>query len=247
MDKAEAKSLLQACRPNGQDTQSPVFAEALRLVEQDPELRTWWEAQRAFDRKMTAKLKEIPLPPNLRATILAGRKIEQLTPRYRVPTWLAIAAMIALVLVAGISRWAEPAGIPPLASTTLTAAALPAIADDKPALQMMSPDHDKILAWLKEQHAPMGALPASLAAMPSIGCQKLNVQGHMVTLICFKMAGGKIAHLFIMKKKGMTDPPPDNAPLYAQNGTWSTAAWSDNSMSYLLATQAGPDALKQLL
>lgn len=247
MDKTEAKSLLQAYRPNGQDAQSPAFADALRMIEHDPELRAWWEAQQAFDRKMMVKLKDTPLPADLRATILAGRKMEQLTPRFRVPAWLAIAAMIALVLVAGLSRWAAPPPVPLITSAMLTSSALQNVSNDSPPLQMLSSDHDKIVAWLKEQHAPTGALPTSLATVPSIGCEKFKVQGHNVTLICFALADGKIAHLFVMEKKGLSDPPPDMAPLYAQNGSWSTATWSEASKSYVLATQAGADVLKQLL
>ena len=45
----------------------------------------------------------------------------------------------------------------------------------------------------------------------------------------------------------VANAPANNAPAFDQVQGWSTAAWSDGRMSYLLATQAGPDALKQLL
>jgi hypothetical protein len=61
------------------------------------------------------------------------------------------------------------------------------------------------------------------------------------------MAGGGIAHLFIVDQQALSDPPGNNSPEFNQVQGWSTAAWSDGRMSYLLATEAGPDALKQLL
>jgi hypothetical protein len=86
-----------------------------------------------------------------------------------------------------------------------------------------------------------------MSTLPSVGCQKFVVQGHNVSLICFVMAGGKLVHLFVVDQQALADPPANNAPEFKQVQGWSTAAWSDGRMSYLLATQADPDALRQLL
>jgi hypothetical protein len=243
MDKQEAKLVLQARRPNDLDTTQPAFAEALALVESDPELKAWWEAQQAFDRRVAAKLEEVPLPADLRATILAGRKIEQLTPQPHLSFWLAAAAVVAILCVAG-TAWENARHV---SSASYDEAALAFVRNDAPALGMASPDHDKIVAWLKERNAPTGGLPARMSTLPSVGCQKFIVRGHTVSLICFVMAGGKLVHLFIVDEQALADPPENNAPEFKQVQGWSTASWSDGRMSYLLATQAGPDALKQLL
>jgi hypothetical protein len=245
MDKQEAKVVLQALRPNDLHTDRPAVIEALVLVENDPELKAWWEAQQSFDRKVAAKLAEVPLPADLRATILAGRKIEQLTLQPHLAFWLAAAAVVALLCIAGTSMQISAYG--PLAQTEYSATVLPLLNHDAPALAMTSPDHDKIAAWLKERNAPMGTLPAGMTALPTVGCQKFAVHGHTVSLICFALAGGGLAHLFIVDQEALSDPPGNNAPEFNQVQGWSTAAWSDGRMSYLLATQAGPDALKQLL
>jgi hypothetical protein len=245
MDKQEAKRVLQALGPNDQDTPPPAFAEALAVVEKDPELKAWWKAQQSFDRKVAAKLKEIPVPDDLRATILAGRKIEQFRPQPHLSLWLAAAAVVAILCVAGTFRQVSLYG--PLAQTEYADAILPLLNHDAPNLGMMSPDRDKIMGWLKDRNAPMGTMPAKVAALPTVGCQKYEVHGHAVTLICFVMAGGSIAHLFIVDRKALTDPPGNDAPEYNQVAEWSTAAWSDGGMSYVLATTAGADALKQLL
>jgi hypothetical protein len=103
------------------------------------------------------------------------------------------------------------------------------------------------VAWLKKQNAPTGDLPAKMSTLPSVGCQKFVVQGHNASLICFVLAGGKLVHLFVVDQTALSDPPSSTAPEFKQVQGWSTASWSDGQMSYLLATQAGSDALRQLL
>jgi len=246
MDKLEAKMVLQALRPGDLETAQPAFAEALALAERDPELKAWWEAQQAFDRAVAAKLKEIPMPEDLRANILAGRKIEQFRPQHTLFSfWLAAAAAVAILCALGTSQFIKNFG--PVSRDQYTSAILPLIDHDSPTLAMTTPDHDKIIAWLKDHQAPMGTLPVRLADMPSLGCQKYMIHGHAVTLICFSISGGAEAHLFIVREDAITDPPGTSGPEIWQVDGWSTASWSDGKMSYVLATQAGAEALKQLL
>ena len=246
MDKQEAKQVLQALRPKDLNTDKPVVIEALVFAESDPELKAWWLAQQAFDGKVAAKLEEIPIPSDLRATIMAGRKIEQFRPQPHYSLWLAAAAVVAILCIAGTSyQVANSTG--PMARTAYNDAVLPLLNNDSPPLAMTSPDQDKIVAWLKERNAPLGTLPAGITALPTVGCQKFVVHGHSISLICFALAGGGIAHLFIIDQGALADPPTLNSPEFAMVQGWSTAAWSDGHMSYLLATQAAPGALKQLL
>ena len=245
MDKQQVKLVLQALRPNGQDAAKPAFAEALALAKADAELEAWWAAQQDFDRRVAAKLGEVPLPADLRATILAGRKIEQFQPRPQMGLWLAAAAVLAILCVAGTLM--QVAAHAPVTRTEYTASVLTFLNHDAPVLGMTSSDHTKIEAWLKERDAPMGTLPAKMAALPTVGCQKYVLHGHVVSLICFAMAGGGLAHLFIVDRQALSDPPGPSSPDMQQIQGWSTASWSDTRMSYMLATQAGPDSLKQLL
>lgn len=247
MDKQEAKRVLQAYRPNGPDTTDPAFAEALTLAEADPELKAWWQAQQAFDQKVTAKLGEVPLPDDLRDTILAGREIDPFAPQPHRFFWLAAAAAVAILCAVGTSFHSAREDARHVSSDTYDEAALGFLGNDAPALGMTSSDHDKIVAWLKDQQAPMGDLPAKMSTLPSVGCQKFVVQGHTVSLICFTMAEGKLVHLFVVDQDALLDPPTRSAPEFRQMYGWSTASWSDGRMSYMLATQASPDALRQLL
>jgi hypothetical protein len=246
MDRQEAKLILQALRPTDLNSSEPTVIQALILVESDPELKAWWEAEKSFDNKVAAKLEEVPLPPHLRATILAGRKIEHITPQPQLSYWLAAAALVAILCVAGTFQQIATS-TSPLAQMEYDDAMLPLLNHDAPELGMTSPDHDKIMAWLKERNAPMGTLPARMTALTTLGCQKFVMHGHPVSLICFALAGGGLAHLFIVDRQALSNPPGDTAPEFNQIQGWSTAAWSDGRMTYLLATRAGSDALKQLL
>jgi hypothetical protein len=247
MDKQEAKLILQAQRPNDLDATQPVFAEALALVDTDPELKAWWEAQQAFDRKVAAKLKEIPLPADLRTNILTGRKITPFAPQPHRYFWLAAAALVAILCAVGTSFHASWKAAQRVSPSHFDEAAIGFLGDNAPSLAMISPDHDKIMAWLKAQNAPIGTLPAEMTPVPTVGCQKFTVEGHAVSLVCFEMAGGGIAHLFMVAQDALSDPPSQTGPEFKQVEGWSTASWSDGRMSYMLVTQAGPDALKQLL
>jgi len=246
MDKREAKVVLQALRPNDLNTSEPLIIQALILVENDPELKAWWEAQQSFDFKVASKLKEVPLPADLRDTILAGRKIKQFTPPPNLSAWLAAAAVVAILCLAGTLRQIYVT-TGPLPETEYAAAVLPLLNHDAPSLAMTSADHDKIMAWLKERNAPAGSLTPGLTVLQTIGCQKFAVHGHTVSLVCFSLLGGGVAHLFMVEQDAISDAQENHSPEFNQVQGWSTAAWSDGRMSYLLATQAGPEALKQLL
>jgi len=247
MDKQEARLVLQAHRPNDLDTTEPAFAAALALVETDRELKAWWEAQQAFDRKVAAKIEEIEPPDDLRAAILAGSKLHRLPPQPFFPLWLAAAAAIAILCAVGISFHAERAAARHISTDNFHNATLAFLGNDTPVLGMTSSDHDKVMAWLKDHKSPMGDLPGKMSDLPSVGCQKIDVQGHSVSLICFTLAGGRLIHLFVVRSNDLADPPAEASPQFQEVNGWSTASWSDGPMSYMLATQAGEDVLRQLL
>jgi anti-sigma factor RsiW len=247
MNREEAKRVLQVHRPDDVATAEADFAEALALAEVDPELKTWWTAEQAFDEKVTAKLSHVSPPSDLRAKILAGRKIVPFAPQPRFSVWLAAAAALAILCVVGTTYHVSWEATRHISTANYDEAALGFLGNDAPALGMTSPDHDKIMAWLKQQNAPMGDVPSKMADLPGVGCQKFAVGGHDVSLMCFMLATGRVVHLFVIPQDALSDPPSRSAPDFRDMNGWSTASWSDGRMSYMLATQAGPDALRQLL
>src|SRR5277367_4978588 len=100
MNNLEAKLILQAYRPSGDDASDPFFREALEQVERDPELKKWFANEMAWDASLRSRLETaLPVPPNLKANLLALQKLER-----PIPWWLnlvrltAATAMIALVV-----------------------------------------------------------------------------------------------------------------------------------------------------
>ena len=67
---------------------------------------------------------------------------------------------------------------------------LPYLGNDSPALQMQSPDQDKVVAWLKERNSPTGSLPAKMTSLPSVGCETLAVRARQVALGCVPIGSG---------------------------------------------------------
>ena len=98
MNKQEAKFILQAYRPGGEDAANPQFAEALEVARQTPELTQWLSEETALDEALGRKLQDTPVPEDLKEKILVSRKLIQVTPRWRQPAWLAAAASVALML-----------------------------------------------------------------------------------------------------------------------------------------------------
>ncbi len=77
MNNDEAKFILAAYRPGGQDATDPLFAEALALASRDAELKGWLETQVSFDAAVSAKLREVRAPVGLRDKILADDHVSR--------------------------------------------------------------------------------------------------------------------------------------------------------------------------
>jgi hypothetical protein len=244
MDRSEAQQILSALRPGGVEANEPLFAEALALAETDPELNAWWNAQQEFDRRVASRLAEVPVPEHLRESLLAAPKVIAFPPRWHYRAMLAVAALVAILCVAA-NFWIAHEG--PMDREDFTDQAVGELGTNGPQLAKLSSNHDEVKAWLKERNAPVGQMPSKVAAMPSIGCQKYVIAGHVVSLICFTLANGREAHLFTVSKEALKNPPTVNVPQFDKMNGWNVASWSDDHMSYLLATDGSMDDLKQML
>ena len=247
MDRREARLILQACRPGGQDRDHPAFAEALALVEHDPELKEWWEAQQSFDRQVFARLQAVPVPPHLQASILAGRKVEQLSRRRRLPYWLAAAALILVLMVTGWSQnYFRGDTTTALRYADFSSSVLD-IAKKGPVLALESNDPHKISSWLESKGNPAPRhLSAALASVTPIGCQEYKIHGVTVSLVCFQVGNGGVVHFFVVDQRALS-ASPGATPIFERRGMWTTAGWSDGKKTYFTVSLAGEDALKRLL
>lgn len=61
MDNGEIKKLLQSFREGTEDTNDPVFREALAKLKADSLLAEWFRREQAFDLAMVATFRDVPV------------------------------------------------------------------------------------------------------------------------------------------------------------------------------------------
>jgi hypothetical protein len=249
MDNREAKFILNAYRPGGQDANDPRFAEALEQVRRDPILQRWFDESVAFDAAMTVKLSTTPVPSDLRESIFTGVKVT------RAPHWKnrwrkwAIAAAVVLSATLGALIWhnTRPA---PVAGWQLQAldAILSSIARNESHFDVISSNPADLVKWLRENHAPTGeSLPDNLDKLPSIGCKTIFWHGKPVSLICFTLSDGRAIHLVMTNVSTESDRSMKHKAKVIQQGQWATATWREGEMIYMLALEGSRDELRSYL
>jgi len=249
MDNREAKFILNAYRPGGQDANDPRFAEALEQVRRDPILQRWFDESVAFDAAMTEKLFATSVPSDLRESILTGVKITR-APHWknRLRKW-AIAAAVVLSATLGVLIWhnARPA---PVAGWQLQAldAILSSIARNESHFDLISSNPADLVKWLRENSAPTGKkLPNNLDKLPSIGCKTFFWHGKPVSLICFTLPEGRAIHLVMTTVSTDSDRAIKDQAKVIQEGHWATATWREGDMIYMLALDGSRDELRSYL
>ena len=246
MDNREAKFILNAYRPGGQDANDPRFADALEQVRRDPILQHWFDESVAFDTAMTEKLFATPVPSDLRESILTGVKVTG-APHWknRWRKW-AIAAAVVLSATLGVLIWhnTRPA---PVAGWQLQAldAILSSIARNESHFDALSRNPADLVKWLRANYAPAGEkLPDSLDKLPSIGCKTFLWRGKPVSLICFTRPDGRTIHLVITNVSAESDRPIEHEAKLIQQGRWATATWCEGDKIYMLAMEGSRDQLR---
>jgi hypothetical protein len=249
MDNREAKFMLSAYRPGGQDATDPRFAEALEQVRRDPILQHWFDESVAFDAEMTEKLCATTVPSDLRESILIGAKVPH-APHWknRWRKW-AIAAAVVLSTTLGVLIWhnTRPA---PVADWQLQAldAILSSIARNESHFDVLSRNPADLVNWLRAKHAPTGeGLPDNLDKLPSIGCKTIFWHGKPVSLICFTLPDGRAIHLVIANASADSDRAIKHKAKAIQQGHWATATWREGDMIYMLAFEGSRDELRPYL
>lgn len=195
MNNDEAKFILSAYRLGGQDASDPRFQEALEQLKHDPELAKWFAEQRAFDQSVRRQLlTATPVPPDLRATLLAARNIVRPAPAWHRFAWITAAAACFAVLLISVFVWngeekQHASLFDRLASTSQLNAA---------HVTVMSDDLTKIQQWLKAQSAVARFdLPRGLQDWAPMGCRIVDWNGMKVSMICFHGGAEKHVDLFV--------------------------------------------------
>jgi hypothetical protein len=247
MDNREAKFILNAYRPGGQDASDPRFAEALEQARRDPVLERWFSESIAFDTAMTEKLRATEVPPDLRENILAGVKVSR-PLRSPFIKWAIAAALVSMAIV-GSLIWHGPRKHSGLAGWQNQALdVVSSLVRNESSFDVQSHNSGELLAWLRANHAPAAqTLPQELAKLESLGCKTFSWNGTPVSVMCFMRPNGGLVHLVARRESGMPDRGPKREPRVVQRDRWATATWREGEMTYMLALEGAPDQLRSYL
>lgn len=242
----QAKLLLSAYRPGGADATDPAFSEALSQAERDPQLRAWFQESQQFDQAIAEKLRSVPVPADLRNTILAGAKFSQRkSPWLRARFW-AIAALFAVIASVAAMWFSKGSRLDGWQVDSL--AVLDRIESGAVELDKEHPQATHLVEWLRANAAPVPAsVPSVLAAHPTFGCKSIDSAGRKVSVICFDLGNEDQAHLFTTKREGLKIQPPENHAVFARRSQWNLASWSNGDSVHMLATQMEESRLRALL
>ncbi|MEY4489341.1 MAG: hypothetical protein RIQ79_1849 [Verrucomicrobiota bacterium] len=249
MNNHDAKFLLQAYRPGGDDSADSQMTLALEQARRDPDLGLWLAREQSFDQQMSAKLQAVTPPSGLRDAILAGGRMSaparttQAWWRGAQAQWMGLAAAVALVAVITLSFWpkAKAPGLASLAQTALHemqgAHGAPTTAEEVGVFGK----------WLKNPATRLAAgMPVSFEQVRAAGCRSLNVGGREVFEVCFLRNGGEY-HFYVGKRQDFNIPGNGSSPMLVAQGGLATLAWADEQHVYVLAGNGDGSALKALL
>jgi len=245
MNSDAAKEVLSAYRSEDRDGADPIFREALSQLENDAELKKWFEEETNLDRSVRQKLAGIEPPADLQAKILArirGEKVRRSVFALP-PAWLAVAACLVL---GGLALFysTNRGGSDRFQEFKTDALAMVSV-QGGPQLDLETPDLNETQTFLREHKAPYyEALPSRLKSMETAGCRAFVWKDYPASLTCFLLPDGQFLHLVVINKAAL-----DNADIPAgmkAMGDWHVMFQQKNGMLLMWASQAPMDQLKQL-
>ncbi len=259
MSNQEAKFILGAYRPDGQDANDPAFREALAQAAHDPELRAWFEQQRKFDTALSVKLQQIVPSTGLREAIITGARISSVKAKRASSTSVSGAVR---------SWWTHPASLAAAAALMLAtmlgitfrrSTALPTGRDLAAfATRDLDKAHDEHLGYpaslgaLQTQLANLQlpltkSIALDLAELRSKKCRAVKMSdGREVFELCFQRDGIWF-HLYVGKRSDFAPAAMDPKALMRVEGIFASTAWADELHVYALVTSDGTNALKHVI
>ncbi|MFN2475369.1 MAG: hypothetical protein ABR526_03390 [Chthoniobacterales bacterium] len=246
MDEREARAILGMHRAGEAGIDQARLQEALRQAETDPELARWWSEDKELDLLIASKLVHTDVPAALKDRITTS---VQPRPTIIRPNWsraalLAAACIVALAVF--FSSWRGP--FQPAVSLADYRDEMVGFIKVAPNLELESSDIARLQDFLAKAEAPAQfKVPAKLRNYDPLGCRVLRFRGRDVSLVCFKLGGEKLAHLFVTNAKTVRTGGSVSEPVYAPEEGWMTATWTEGDQSYLLAVKGDRAALEKFL
>ena len=251
MKNQDAKFILGAFRPDGQDTEDATFQEPLAQAKSDPELQTWLEKERKIDRAFTRKLEGIAPPPGLKEAIYSGARASasrSRRSRWLSAPWLAAAAAVILLAALGLGGIFRGPTTAPTTATELAALALQDLAESGKAHTGHTPALSTEQAALENVSVPFTAASQklNLADLRAKGCRTVSLAGHPVFELCFER-GGTWYHMYVGRRGDFAPGPIDAHGVLSLQGKLASTVWSTEDRIFALVTASGVEALHRLI
>lgn len=251
MRNEEAKQILSAYRPSGDDASDPVFERALEQARRDPELAAWFKEERRRDAELAQIFQSIPVPEGARRTLLALPRTEPSGRKRLFWAWTSvIAACFALLLGATVLLLPYLRPAPELALSkerSLGASQLIELAHAARPLDFRGDSLPELNAWLTGRGAPKpGILSDALGELSAVGCRVFSDDGdNAISLLCLKK-DGELVHLFVAEGKARKALAMAENQWIHQDG-WNAYCWGDEDRTYVILSPAPPDKLEELV
>ncbi len=245
MNNDEAKFILSAYRPGGEDAADARFTDAVAQAERDPELATWFKSELQFDAAIADALDGVPPPRDLRAKILAGGEVSRPRAWSGRRTVFALAAGIVLLAALATIWLGRAQNLDGWQRDAL--AIIPKLDTGAESFDLKNKDPEVLQQFLQARNVPAPAtLPVALQSLPTLGCKTFRSNGQAVSIMCFKMHAGELIHLVVTGQNSLSRPPPAK-PRFVETNGWTTASWSANGQSCMLATKGSEKDLREVL
>lgn len=260
MDKHTAKEILSAYRSNGADATDDNLADALNFSQRDPEMKQWFESERAFDQSFSASLKDIKGPEAGKKAILATAIFENVkTPDEPIEldskvvsiNWWRYTAIAALLALAALFSFQHISSQDPDLASVASNSWLDSVrllADSALPLDKRGDEVAQLQDWLTNEGAPFAnTLPASLTMETDLaGCRVFDLpNGEKASLLCFTQ-GSDFVHVFVVRKSDLKNQSvPEQS--WERKGDWNLFAWSEGDMLMTVASKMPTEKITPLL
>jgi len=260
MDKEKAKLILACSGPGESEKTNPEFAQALRMLEADPELAKWYRRERELDQAFREKFAEIQPPEGLKTRILHACDSNHFSLNSRegshsrssergifIPgKWvmpLAAAALVLILFTISGLRLFQGNPTPRNSQLTDSLAFLSERYVNQPGQSIQFDYESEVLgelqAYLAQQGAPYIKNPSgSISKMKPVGCLLVEYEDVELGLVCFRDRD-QLLHVFSTDKAhfdtlfpGMKETAlPAN---FINEGT-QFRVWSEESDLYIMS------------
>ena len=250
MNRERAKQILLLHRSGTADEGDPALAEALAWLQRDEELQRWLEVQRVTQDAIRSQFKKISPPAGLKEQIISERPWHT---RPVAPRHLAALAAVAVAIVALGVWWS---GLEPREDKSVVGYRNLMVSTARRAygMQLETNNFESIRLFLKEHGVPGDFVaPAGLAQATATGCLTVPWQGRQAAMICFKtgrpLPSGQSSDLwfFIIEQATLPDAPKTATPQIATVNQVTTASWTRQGKTYLLAIEGDEALLRKYL